>query len=451
MGLSQRSAGAGCRVAKGDLDTLANLLVSSRTGIIRRLVMQPYSGDEVRILHARPELPDYRVLPGGGAIALPGGSGFSITESTARVLFETVERYCASFIDEENQVWTRPSSDAFLFGDRFPLFADFQYQGKHWPFRRLGGDSLIWWTKGTSLFSGNPVHVPSALVFIPYCPSSPDEQLGPSISTGMASGWSWESACLSGLLEVCEREAFVVMWLNRLSMPRLKVDPGSQLGRDLRQALGFSAGQVTFVKLSNDFDVPTVLAVLHRCYLDRPLVTVGAASKSTFEAAARKAFAEAANGYCRLVSTMEQTDNAWKPAPDFSNVVDWEWHSLTYADPSLQENLHFMTASEEEQPMPQETKCMDGDETQGETLELLLRRLKGKFSEIAAVDLTTRELSELGVHVVKVMIPEAVPLAPDHRYPFLAHSRLYELPRLLGYRNHRTTVEDLNSFPHPFS
>jgi ribosomal protein S12 methylthiotransferase accessory factor len=265
----------------------------------------------------------------------------------------------------------------------------------------------------------------------------------------MAAGRSWEEACVAGLLEVCERDAFAIMWMNRLSMPRLVVKRGSRLARDLRQALGGSEASVTFVDISNDAGIPVVAAILRHSWLGKPVVSVGASAKRSVEAACRKAFAEAANGYTYIVSQLEAGTGGYS-GPDFSGITEWRLHPLVYMEPAMQRELDFMTASDVEREIADPEVNGDGDDDAGR-LSALTDRLRSEFAEIAAVDLTTREFAEIGVCVAKVFIPEAVPLHPDHRYTGLAHRRLFEVPRRLGYSATDTSAESLNPLPHPFS
>jgi len=428
---------------------LASLMVSPMTGILKRLVLSPRYGDEVPIIYPLVVPPDYSRLPLMHPIATPGGTSFRVEDSVARALFETIERYCGAFVDRERMICSKPVSEEFLYGDSLPLYADFQYEQEGWPFRQLTGNSRIWWVEGQSLFTGRRVFVPAVLVYVPYHSTSQEEAIGPSVSTGMAASWSWESACLAGLLEVCERDAFAIMWMNSLSMPRIKPHPSSKLAQELKTILPFGSS-VEFVNITNDLGVPTVVAVFHYSYLGKPLVTVGAASKPSLYQACEKAFAEAANGYARVVSQLNDPKRTWYPAPDFSNVTDWEWHSLLYGiRPELQGALSFMTASAEQQFVNPESDAPTLDDR--DALQALLARLKGKFNDIVAVELTTRDFAELGVSAVRIMVPEAIPLHPDHRYPRLGHRRLYQVPHLLGFSEGNTTPETLNKDPHPFS
>ncbi|MGO9232206.1 MAG: YcaO-like family protein [Bryobacteraceae bacterium] len=426
-----------------DLDRLVGLLVSPKTGLIRRITMAPLAGGEIPLFYPVADLPDFGRLPGLATIDATGGAAFSAGDSVARILFETVERYCGAFIDYSRMIRSQPVSDDFLHGASFPLFADWQYQQPGWPFRPLEAGSTIWWTEARSLFTGHRRLVPSVFVHVPYRTTHAGECLGPSVSTGMAAGWSWEEACLSGLLEVCERDAFTIMWMNSLAMPRILVGEDSALDRDLKRLLANTGAQVWFVNVTSDLRIPTVMAVLRHHYLGQPVLTVGAAARVRFEAACYKALAEAANGYARVVSELDARGR-WQPAPGFTDVTDFAYHSLVYAAPEHQAALDFMLASEVHRPI--EEIEPDAPPDAAGRLRHVLALLSGHFREIVAVDLTTREFASLGLYAVKVMIPEAVPLHPDHRYPWLGHRRLYEVPARLGYETGK-----LNQSPHPFS
>jgi ribosomal protein S12 methylthiotransferase accessory factor len=431
-----------------DAQALARQLCSPKTGVVKQLLALPRAGGQIPLVHITAGLPDYGVLPSGGRIARPGGSHFTIDGAFNQVLFEAIERYCASIVDYSALLLSRPVTESFLWGERFPLFAPFQYARDGWPFRPLTAGSSIYWAVGRSLISGRPCFIPASFVYIPYRPASEDEWLGPSTSTGMAAAWSWARACLTGLLEACERDAFTIMWMNRLSLPRLRLDPESALGCEIARVLSGRDATLTLVNLTSDFAVPTVMAVLRSSAEGQPLVTIGASAKPTFAEAIKKALAEAVSDCERLRHVFEQPGTRWQPAADFSNIVDFEWHSLFYTFPEYQPHLDFLTASPIEQPIP---TALERQGTDPDVLRGVLSVLAEKGEDVVAVDLTTREIAEFGVHVVKVMVPGAVPLNPDHRFPWLGHRRLYTVPRLLGYRATDTRVDELNPMPHPFA
>jgi ribosomal protein S12 methylthiotransferase accessory factor len=65
------------------------------------------------------------------------------------------------------------------------------------------------------------------------------------------------------------------------------------------------------------------------------------------------------------------------------------------------------------------------------------------------VDLTTPDIEELGLRVVRVVVPGAHPLYMGHINRALGVRRLYEVPQRLGYPGLVPGDAD-NPYPHPF-
>ena len=440
----------GCSGDARELASLARRMIDRKTGLVAQLRVGTRTSDQVRLSHLYSTMSDIGRLPSGGAIQSPCGGQYTLREALRQVLFEVAERSSAAFVDHRKLVRARPVGPAFLHGDRLPLYAGVQYDSPGFPFRRLTEASEIYWAESRSLVHGAKAFVPAALVHIPYEPTSEAEWLGPSTSTGMACDRSWTRACLAGLLEVCERDAFTITWMNRLSLPRLRVDPGSPFDKELAGAIGRRA-RVDFVTITNDLRVPTVLAVLETSVFGRRVVTFGSAARPRYVEAARKAFTEAAGDLARLRARAALTRELWEPAEDFSNVTDWEWHSLVYLHERHQPALDFLTASPVEEPLegPHDDE-RDEHADPARLLEDYLARVAGR-SDVFCVPLTALDVADLGLHVIKIVAPHLVPLNPDHRYPWLGHARLYTVPRIMGLAERDSRPEDLNPYPHPFA
>lgn len=423
--------------------TVARAIVARRTGLFRRFHAVPHAPGDAAVRQIVGAPAAHELLPGGGAIAIPGGRGEAIADAWPRALFEAIERYCPAFVDETRLVLRAAGDDpGFVRGD---VFSDAQYASPGFPFCPLRADASVHWVEGRSLVDGSARFVPAPFVYLPWKPRSRDELLGPNTSTGTAAGPTWEWACLGGLLEVCERDAFAITWLARLARPRLMPVPGTRIARRLASLIAGDA-RVDFVDLTNDFGVPVVLAVHRRPLHRRPLVTVGAAACASRARAATKALFEATGQYARL-RELSGPDGApaWRPRPDFSDVIEFEHHSLVYADPAMQPRLDFLTASSS-------TRALDDDDDaprDGAFLAGIVATIAAAGHDVVVVDLTTREIAELGVRVVKVLVPGAVPLAPDHRYPLLGSQRLLDVPIRLGAP--AAPVHLQLDIPHPFA
>lgn len=82
-------------------------------------------------------------------------------------------------------------------------------------------------------------------------------------------------------------------------------------------------------------------------------------------------------------------------------------------------------------------------------LERVVHALEKVGSEAIVVDITTDEARQVGMHVVKALIPQAVPLSFSQHARYLATPRLYEAPRAMGLTVHDEA--DINPVRQPFA
>src|SRR5262249_7257498 len=83
-----------------------------------------------------------------------------------------------------------------------------------------------------------------------------------------------------------------------------------------------------------------------------------------------------------------------------------------------------------------------------------LARVVETFAEqcidVIAVDITTLDVAECGLHVARAVIPALQPLDADYLHRFLGGTRLYEVPFRMRYTKSPTTIESMNPYPHPY-
>lgn len=195
------------------------------------------------------------------------GSATKRSEVSARVcaIGEGLERYSAGIYDRARFI--RGSFDALgpmaLDPRTLPLGSAAEYAagaaGTPAPF---APDRELDWVVGGELATGRHRLVPAAAVYLPYRAPGPGERLLHPISTGWAAGSSLARALRGGLLEVVERDAAAVFWLNRLRVPTVdwrQLPPGparTQLDRMADQGIDVLVKDVT-----TDLGIPSVIAL----------------------------------------------------------------------------------------------------------------------------------------------------------------------------------------------
>jgi len=260
-------------------------------------------------------------------------------------------------------------------------------------------------------------------------------------SNGLACGATLEEAVLAGLLELIERDAFMIVWANRLSLPRLDWSAHAELVAHDRRYLAPSGLDRAAVDLSAFMEVPTVLGVVR----GGAGVAVGAASAPSVEAAWRRALAEAfaVHAWGRALAGEGRFHR-----DDFADVESFEDHVRLYTDPRVAAHASFLDGAEETRDV-RSVLAVEGG-TPLELIESLATRLARHGVVAYAVDVTAPDVRAAGLRVAKVAAPELCALDAAHEGRFLGGRRLYEAAHVLGLRPEPLAPAAVNPYPHPF-
>jgi ribosomal protein S12 methylthiotransferase accessory factor len=326
----------------------------------------------------------------------------------------------------------RELGDSAVAPERFALFSERQLASPGFPFRRFTPDSRIAWVEGQALPGGRSAFLPAELVYLGAAAGC--APIAYSTSSGLACDRSELAATVKGAFELIERDAFMLVWSNRLSLPLL------EWGEDVfdRTGLDYAA-----VNLSPVHDVPCVLGVVRAPAGVPGALGVGAAAASTVERAAWKALAEAFSARAAGVKlTLLDPDAGDRP------VVTFEDHIRRYADHRHAPCAAFLASSSERAPL-ESVPPLEGDGPK-QWLTALCRRIEAAGSRAYAVDVTAPDVAELGLSVIRVLAPELCALDTADELRFLGGRRLYEAAAALGLRPGPLGEDDVNPDPHPF-
>ena len=266
----------------------------------------------------------------------------------AAAIGEALERYAGSHVPTERLVLA--SADELgaraVKPERFALFSAEQYAQPGFPFRPFGDDTVVSWVDGFAIPGGEPAYLPAQLVYMPWRRQALAEtRIGHATSSGLACAATVEEAVLTGLLELVERDAFMLAWHNRLSLPLLDWSGDADLLRLDRRYFAPTGLRYSAVDLSVFLDVPTVLGVAHGAPGQLGALGVGAASAPTVAVAWRKALAEAFSVQ-RWVrdQALEQPGRLGARASEIRTFDD---HTLYYAAEERARRAAFLDASAE--------------------------------------------------------------------------------------------------------
>jgi ribosomal protein S12 methylthiotransferase accessory factor len=423
-------------------------LVSPYVGVLRSL-------DELLVGPADARLPLYTCDPAlddrllGAPLAVGGVCGLGLDRESAigAALGEAAERYSLSYLPEERVVrrCARELAGA-VDPARFGLFCDADLARPGFPFVRFDADTLVPWVDGWELATGELAWLPAELVALADPIEPGGARIGYATSSGSACAPTIDEAVVRGLFELLERDAFMLLWAGRLSLPLLDWSACPELVELDRRAFAPSGLRYAAVDLSAFHGVPSVLGVVRAPGSEPAVLGVGAGTATTIERAWWKALSEAFAGRsatCRL-ALLGHGDGL---ADDAADVTTFDDHIVFYADEGRAARTSFLDASPERRDVRAVTPLTGGA---AEVVARLCERIAAAGSSAYAVELTAPDVAELGVHVVKTVVPELCMLDVAHGARFRGNPRLLGAAYALGLAARPLDLDELNPDPHPF-
>ncbi|MFI6691841.1 TOMM precursor leader peptide-binding protein [Streptomyces sp. NPDC050433] len=392
-------------------------------------------------------------------------SGQANSYSTSRTLayLEGLERYAGTHrrrgttpvVDSYNNLVAdaADAADALNPADR-GFYADATYEKDHLvsPF---DPDRPIPWVWGHSLRDERPILVPARLAH--YSAGVEADNFVFECSNGCATGGSLEEAILFGLLELIERDAFLLAWYGRARLT--EIDLGSCRGGTIRTMLDRAAlhgYDVHAFDTRMDLAVPVVTALAVR--RDGGLGTLSFSAAAGFdpEGTVDAALSEVLTYIPHLpYQVAEREGELREMADDYRKVLHLKDHAQLYGLPEMAEHAReyleptAVRTLEETYADWAPLRPRTGDLL--DDLRLLRDELAGAGYDVIAVDQTTPEQRRMGLHTVSTLVPGLLPLDFGWtRQRALLMPRLRTALRVAGRRTDDLPESAIKAVPHPF-
>ena len=298
------------------------------------------------------------------------------------------------------------------------------------------------WVRGVSLLTGKAVWVPAALVYLSRDLVGPAGPFCHSLSTGCAAHTSYILALLSAVLELVERDAISLVWLQKLTIPKIILDGIPQQLAPYWERCESSSISVeyAFFDATTDLGIPVVYGVQINPVSDRVRTLVTCSASPDPAVAIAKNIRDMA-GLRLAFRNRHAVPDSWD---NYSDPFDGATH-MAHSDRA--HAFNFLLHS------PGEVRLSDIPAMPATDPHSLLRNVLQRFwdggMEVYAVDLTTDEAIRSGLKVVRAIIPALQPLSFEYRARFLGHPRLYDAPQRMGYSV--LSEERVNFWPQPFA
>jgi len=379
-----------------------------------------------------------------------GGASAFRELAMAKAIGEAVERYCSAIYDKESLPLTSFQDASFpcIVPEEFALYSDEQYRRHDFPYIPFTESTLARWAPTIDLTTDETLYVPAAMVFMPYWydKKNGEPPIVQPMSTGMACHCSYEEAAISAICEVMERDAFMMTWQAGLGHPHIAIDTLSPANQDLVSRFERTGNEVTLFHLQMDYTVPVVLAVARCPAEDGPALCFAASADLDPEDAVRKSLEELAHTR-RLAQSLKSNEPSIVADANFEAVSHQDDHLRFYGDHVNSQFADFLFASEERVAFQEIKSPFKGDIHND--LRDLIDQVRSVNHQVLLADLTTPDVGDLGLSVVRAVIPGFHPLFMGHATRSLGGTRLWAIPKQLGYHGVTRESGD-NPAPHPY-
>lgn len=383
------------------------------------------------------------------------GRTHSYAESELTGILEGLERYCGmtprgkrTVIRDSFRNLEQQALDPRTVG----VHTEEQYARTDYPFKPFDPDRIMDWVWGYSFLQERPIMVPELLA---YYSMGHGQGFVFETSNGCALGGSLEEAIFYAILEVVERDSFLLTWYAQLPLPRIDINSAND--RELRlmvERLQAVAGyDVYLFNATMENGIPSVWSLAkNRKQKGVNLICAAGAHPDPMRAV-KSSIHEVAGMLLTLDDKFEANRKKYvRMLHDSSLVGKMDDHSMLYSLPEAEERLHFLL--DENRPLrtfDEEFKRQSGRADLTDDLTDLIQIFRRLNLDVIVVDQTTPEISRNGLHCVKVLIPGMLPMTFGHHLTRVTGlERVLKVPVELGYAKQPLTPEQLNLHPHPF-
>ncbi len=384
-----------------------------------------------------------------------GGRTHSYAVSELTAILEGLERYCG----------VSPSGKQTVVHDSFRnlahqalnpiqvgVHAKEQYALPGFPFKAFNPDTSMDWVWGYSFLQERPILVPELLA---YYSLGCGQGFVYETSNGCALGGSLEEAIFYGIMEVVERDSFLLTWYAQLKLPRL--DPASVNDTELQLMIDrvrtVAEYDLHFFNSTMENGIPSVLTIAkNRKQKGLNLICAAGAHLDPVRAV-KSAVHELAGMMLTLDKNFEAKKEEYKRMLDDSSLVrKMDDHGMLYGLPQAEERLRFLLDNNRPlRSFAEEYKWSSRHTDLTDDLKDILQVFRRLKLDVIVVDQTTPETKRNDLYCVKVIIPGMLPMTFGHHLTRLTGlERVLKVPMELGYVEQQLTFEQLNPYPHPF-
>jgi len=301
----------------------------------------------------------------------------------------------------------------------------------------------IGWVEGRDLYFNNKIYIPAQLVYLNY--RILDEIKFPNvISTGAAGHFYHEIALLNGIYEIIERDAFMTVWLNKISPPVIDLQKISDLTiLSLIKTFHRYNLQPYIINLTNDLSIPVFLTILIDKTGIGPSITLGLKSSLNIKEAIIHSIEEAFQirpWIRREIMKKKSLLSKINREKIINNEIN---RAVLWYPISMINKVEFLFNQKKTV-----IKIKPFSLNKKQELAKVKELMKNKKFHIYYVNVTPSNFRKINYLVYKVIIPGLQPLYLNESCKIIVMDRLKSVASYFGYYKNNKII--INPLPHPF-
>ncbi len=317
------------------------------------------------------------------------------------------------------------------------------------------------WIWGYSFQEKRPVLVPAQMVFYRDLDEfTTGSRYVYESSNGCALGSCLEEAVFHGLLEVIERDNFLVSWYNRLELVEIEENSLPRMVRNVVERLKKEHYRLQFFDTTMELKIPTVWAVLVDENENPVIKTFSAAGCSIVpEKAIEAAMFEVITSvplYQEIFNNRESKDKINLLNRNQAEVTELDDHIMLYAHGDSLKRLDFILKPEHKK-LPLEEIYTSGEELKQyqnedlkDDLSNLISNILKYHKDIIVVDISNELTDTFSLKCVKVFVQGMLTMSFGENHKRIDIDRVVNGPVVAGRTKQPADIQNMNQEPHPF-
>lgn len=369
-------------------------------------------------------------------------------------ILEGIERYCGAFHAGENPTYSEQqlaeTEICYAPLDVFMDYTEANYAHQAFHYRGYQPTEEIQWHECIDLVSDEQVLLPEQQVFFASEYISGEPRYKYNSSNGVAIGTTQDESIVSAMLELIERDSFLVYFYTQSKPPEIEDYQSALSHENLIKLLEDRNIAAKFYDITLETGVPAVMSVLTFGKSSRFKYYITAAAGLRYDEALRSALMEGITSYNYFLEKVEAlTDEQLKEFEDYNNIETLSDHIMFYSTAKGQKELKLRLEGNNSVKFGNlHSKFADatGEGSLSAIKQQMIQAIAKHHESIIYCNLSNHLSLALGLHISRIIIPTMQDISFGYQHTNVNEKRLAMAIELNNLDGHLSESYP----PHPF-